>query len=174
MSRREKIIIALAIVAVSYGAYSYLVPADSDTAPEVTREAIEKSKQVSGEIREKLKTELDLSDRQLSVLEEIRQPWPKDPFMARNSSEPAKEDSADNKQDIDRPIVYSGFVRVGANKYAVINGNEYTTGDSVRGTPFTVLEISRDVLVLKGPQGRIEVSAEGFGQQPGKNLRYRE
>jgi hypothetical protein len=94
--------------------------------------------------------------------------------MARNSSEPEKEDSADNKQDIDRPIVYSGFVRVGANKYAVINGNEYTTGDSVRGTPFTVLEISRDVLVLKGPQGRIEVSAEGFGQQPGKDLRYRE
>jgi hypothetical protein len=37
-----------------------------------------------------------------------------------------------------------------------------------------VLEISRDVLVLKGPQGRIEVSAEGFGQQPGKDLRYRE
>jgi hypothetical protein len=174
MSRREKIIIALAIVAVSYGAYSYLVPANSDTSPEVPREAIEKSKQVSGEIREKLKTELDLSSRQLSVLEEIRQPWPKDPFMARNASQPEKEDATEDKQGADRPIVYSGFVRVGGNRYAVINGNEYTTGDSVRGTPFTVLEISRDVLVLKGPQGRMKVSAEGFGQQPGKDLRYRE
>lgn len=174
MSRREKIIIALAIVAVTYGAYSYLVPAGNDTSPEVSREAIEKSKQVSGEIKEKLKTELDLSDKQLTVLEKIRDPWPRDPFMDRSSSESEKEDSSDNKQDIDRPIVYSGFVRVGANKYAVINGNEYTTGDSVRGTPFTVLEISRDLLVLKGPQGRIKVSAEGFGQQPGKDLPFRE
>ncbi|MFP4657591.1 MAG: hypothetical protein ACLFMP_02760, partial [Desulfonatronovibrionaceae bacterium] len=133
----------------------------------ISGQDVEKSEQVVSQVENELSGRVRLSDRQLTVLERLESPWPKDPFWDPDSSDREKK-SGDEQTDEKRRIVYSGFVQVAGTKYAVVNGREYTIGDKVKDTSFTVKDISSQTLVLRGPQGRIRVSAEGGDEFPGE------
>lgn len=137
MSVREKIILALALASLLYGAYEFFLhprvseqqaPADQvePLASFINRIAAESS---GGR----------LSPTEIQTIRQAEQPWP-DRFQAPSLPPPVFE----------QPPVYSGFITMGKRKLAIIDGREYTVGERLEDSAYMVKEITPDHIVIGG------------------------
>ena len=156
MTTREKIIVGLMCVTIAYGAYELLangspkkkpqIPA-TNSSSELQNLVTDISKQLSGK----------KGDRGRQYLTELETGnWPKDPFIhsidpLKKTFDQPKEDLKPTAQAQDLPkLSYSGFLEVGPQKLAIINGLEYAKGEALGATGYYVRSISaRHVMVGK-------------------------
>ena len=91
---------------------------------------------------------LRLGDRERRVLDEAAGPWRDSPFIDR---EAAAEVIAAPVQK----FFYTGFIQIGAQRFAILNGREYRVADRIPDTDLRVEDIQPDQVVLvSGTGGR--------------------
>ena len=91
---------------------------------------------------------LRLTDWERRVLDRAMEPWADSPFSDRALVSSFVEAAV-------QQFVYSGFLRVGDQQFAIINGHEYRPADVVAATDFHVESIYPDhVVLLSGSGGR--------------------
>lgn len=143
MEKREKIILALTVVVVLYGAYDFLLakPGANHSGGEPALP--------NSELLTTISTQMAASDnetnRQASgILARLQAPFPRDPFYpgdfakdlsAANASQAAKEHAVvEVEPEIDfqaKDFIYSGFLQMGGEAIAIVNGSDHKLGDTI-------------------------------------------
>lgn len=149
MEKREKIIVAIAIAAAIYGALDFLVFSKMNDSPELSASSAD------AEILTSITTQLSGQSFDSKVLDNIRRiktPWPEKVFF--NKSAETLFEYEDKKVILEQlnpeQFSYTGYLEMGNNKIAIINGTDYTLGESINGATITGIS-----------QEKIEISIEG-------------
>lgn len=144
MNKRQIIILVIMVVLVVYTGYSYLYESHSDKSIDKDRNTKELNKFVK-------ETSLFLQEGRLSKVQaySIRQAeagWQRNPFY----TPPLKEgEGKGEKYVVDKKFVYSGFLETGGKKFAIINGLEYETGETLGEDMFILQSISPGYAVIR-------------------------
>jgi hypothetical protein len=148
MSKREKIILIVMVLAVIVGGYDFLFTSSSDNdhaGPELTAEDLNHFvTQVAESLSKK-----DLSKADIHILAQARAGWKSDPFL--KSKLPVKLDGSINAAATDVAGVrlsYSGYLTMGSRQLAVINGMEYSVGDELNQSEYIVESIAPNLVVI--------------------------
>lgn len=149
MKNREKILVGLAGAAVLWAAFSYLYHYLQPAIPETT---------TTTDIKQFIATVIDSVNRDTSggvneyVMKRAGGNWEGEPFLNVTAPETFP----------DTELKYQGYVKTGNRAYAIINGNEYSAGDTIEAlqavikhiTPLTVVLIEKHnrkiILPLEG------------------------
>lgn len=161
MTKREKIIVGIMCLSVLYGAYDLFVyrKTPRPTAAQHTVNPIAESKSFAAEVTNKLVNE-KVSAEYKYLIAQAGTNWTKDPFIA--SVEPLKKRQTIDKAPQEEIVpstssgfIYSGYLKLGQTKLAVINGLEYCVGESLDATGLYVKSISTHHVVIgkvNGPE----------------------
>ncbi len=148
MSKREKIILVLMSLAVLYGAFEYLWPSGESAAPGPNRQSTEELNAYVAGIAASL-PQMSVSKTEKYAIASAAAKWTQDPFLKIRPLE--KQDQEGSEETIPAEefnLQYTGYIEMGANRIAIINGREYGIGEFVKDTPYRLKEIySNRVLV---------------------------
>ena len=150
MSKREKILIALMLLAAIYGIYAWFL---SSPQPAATLNDDNEQKVLKAFIiKVAQKTATGLSSNQAYVLQKAETKWKRDPLI---QIEPKTSEQEEDSQQsvITSKIMYTGFLRMGDKRLAIINGMEYEVGEILEPGGFAIRSISPSRVVI-APPGR--------------------
>jgi len=147
MSKREKFILLLTLAIVLYGLLDFLILSrgtgdpylaeKSQTAKDFSTGAMAK---ISGiEIQDKKSNWQAWTSR-------IESDWDQDPFA--RYTRPKKEKKA-TRISSGAGLVFSGYMRMGKEAFAIINGMEYKIGETIEPQGFLVKKITSTKVVLQ-------------------------
>ena len=151
ISNREKIFVALALLAALYAGISFLFSGNNDKAART-----ETDEKPAEEFLREVAVSLaghQLTKTEKAILEKADASWPQHPFVSVNTT--AIEDTSGSQgQTSAEAFVYTGFIQAGSRRLAIINGMEYDIGDPVADASLTVRGISPERVVLEDTSGR--------------------
>ena len=158
MSKREKILIGLVLLAAVYGIYAWFLSSPQQAA--TLNDDNEQKALNAFIIKVVQKTTTGLSKNQAYVLQKAEAKWKRDPLIQIEPKTPEEEE--DRQQPVlTSKMIYSGFLRMGDKRLAIINGMEYETGDILEPEGFVIRSISSSRVVIAAP-GRKKKTASGF------------
>ena len=148
MSKREKILVGLSLVAVVYGIYVWFLSSPQKTATAFSDNDQKALKAFILKVAEK--TSNKLSKSQAYVLRKAETQWIRDPLI---QIEPKSSEEVEDRQEpvLTSEAIYSGFLRMGDKRLAIINGMEYETGDILEPDGFIIRSISPSRVVIAPP-----------------------
>lgn len=153
MTKREQVLVIAMAGALVWGAYSLV------TGIMKGRSGKEELAVVRDELRSFADTQrvtmqqLRLADREKMVLNEAMQPWAGSPFLIEaQRARPAEERVVSFR--------YTGFLQIGGQQFAIVNGREYRVSDPIHATDFVVDSIHPDHVVLAAGTGGRRVTVE--------------
>ena len=137
MSRREKIIVAVMAATVLLVGYLYVGPLTTGSPQGVVKPSDGPALDFAQNVTQKLKADITLT-KDLFTIRSAERKWEKDPFLKNDTL------LSDTQQRIDpgtptvvagtQPdLVYTGFLEVGTQRLAIINGVEYASGEAIDG-----------------------------------------
>ena len=96
------------------------------------------------------KTTSGLSKNIAYVIQKAEAKWERDPLI---QIEPKTTEEEEDSQPpvLSSKITYSGFLRMGDKRLAIINGMEYETGDRLEPSGFIIRSISPSRVVIAAP-----------------------
>ncbi|MCB2146192.1 MAG: hypothetical protein KQI81_06925 [Deltaproteobacteria bacterium] len=127
------------------GGYLYLDPMTTGSRRGVEKQSDGPALDFAQKVIQKLKEDTSLP-RDLFTIRSAERRWEKDPFLKNDtllSDSPMHEKPvhATVNADAESNWVYTGFIEVGAQRLAIINGMEYTSGDAIAGRGYYVRSI---------------------------------
>jgi hypothetical protein len=150
MNKREKVIVLLMLLAVGYGAVSYLPRV---FAPESSQASTEEVRARAMLFVEESRTQLAaaMQDGDVEyVATRVFDAWPKNPFIGGvGPREVATVETVD--------VRYSGYLDHDGVLFALLNGHAYKLGDLMPDSPYCVLEITPEQVVLSVAGGEENV-----------------
>ena len=136
------------LLAVVYGIYVWFLSAPQLTAP--VKGHNEQKGLNAFIIKVAEKTTTGLSKNQAYVLQKAEAKWKRDPLIQIEPK--TSEEEEDNRQPVlTSKIMYTGFLRMGDKRLAIINGMEYEAGDSLEPGGFIIRSISPSRVVIAPP-----------------------
>ena len=151
MSRREKIILALTVAAVLFGAYSFLGTPEEPMAPGNGGQNMESLNAYVLGIAGSL-PQLTLSETENYVIASAAARWPEDPFLRTQAPENQTAAKATNTKPADElDLIYTGYIEMMGRRIAVINGREYVEGDALEISGYIVRRIDPDEVKIENP-----------------------
>jgi hypothetical protein len=157
ISKREKIILGLTALALIYAGIVFFFSGPKNTPPPPGAGETPAREFVT-EVVQSIALHSRTATEQI-ILEKAQAPWPSDPFITTILS-PSEESNPGETPMIasdSEAFNYTGYVEIGAKRLAIINGEEYETGDRVSGSPFTVQGITPEQVLLGDAGNRIRV-----------------
>jgi hypothetical protein len=161
MSRREKIMLFMALAALFYGVLEWGV--FSSDKPPVS--PVAENKASSAHTADKMMAKIAQVEiehpHKKEIVAKIETPWEKDPFV---QSEPKNESSEVTSPETEfflPDLVYSGFIFSGDRAMAIIDGNEYFVGDTIVDTGYRVIRITSDKVVIQKDQNTGDIFFNG-------------
>lgn len=140
MTNREKIIVGLAVLSLGYGAIELLLPR-AKPAPLPQTQSAEGLTAFISKVADA--TRSLGAEASSAVIQKAEAAWNQNPFVDIPKAK-APEVRTDVAKIPDRPLpnlVYSGFIELGSKRLAIINGQEYETGDKLDPGGFTIKSI---------------------------------
>ncbi len=141
MSKREKIIVSLMILAVLYFVYTFLGAADKQETSPTAASSPEAALNMAEELRGKLARGEFNPPPSAALLTGLENGWREERFVAASfnlsslAAQKAREQEASlNAEEVEAAVAelaYSGFMELESRRLAVINGSEYEVGDQV-------------------------------------------
>jgi len=152
MSKREKILVGLMLLAAVYGIYAWFLSSPQQAA---TLNDDNQQKGLNAFIINVVKkTTTGLSKNQAYVLQKAEAKWKRDPLIQIEPK--TSEQEEDGQQPVlTSKIMYTGFLRMGDKRLAIINGMEYEAGEILEPGGFTIRSISPSRVIIAAP-GRNE------------------
>ncbi len=145
MSTREKVILSFAVIALIVGGYLYFF--DSSESVIKLKDSTVNVDELKGYVSEKM-GELEgdeYSEKDSYVIEMATTPWERDPF----SNAENLDSISDAPPNSDLNFRYSGYVQIGGNLLAIINGIEYQIGEELGNPSYIVDSISPEKVGVK-------------------------
>jgi len=148
MSKREKIIVLLMVLAILYGGYDFFLASKLKTSiesPEKKEELLDKFvTDVAVKLRKK-----DISKVDKYIIARAKDEWTKDPFVriALPSESELKQERIEASA-LKVNFIYSGYMEMGDQKLAVIDGMEYMIGDKLEPGGYIIKSISPTQVVI--------------------------
>lgn len=150
MSKREKILVGLMVLAVVYGLYVWFLPTPHQAA---TVNDDNEQKALNAFIMKVAeKTTTGLSKNMAYVLQKAETKWQRDPLI-QIEPKTLEEEEESRQPVLTSKITYTGFLRMGDKRLAIINGMEYEAGDRLEPSGFIIRSISPSRVVI-APPGR--------------------
>jgi hypothetical protein len=137
MTRREKIIVSIMAATVLLSGYLYWGPMPIGSPQEAEKKTDGQALEFARKVIQKLKEDTALT-MDLLIIRSAERPWEKDPFLKTDTllSDTPQRNVAENAAvtaETLPELVYSGFLEVGAQRLAIINGMEYASGEAIDG-----------------------------------------
>lgn len=157
MSRREKIMLFLALAAMVYGLLQWVVfsPEKPPAAP------VAGKTDVSEKTAEKLMAKIMHMEiehpHKKEIIAKIETPWERDPFVQPGPQSGSSAGRSGETVTFLPDLRYSGFIFSGERAMAIIDGNEYFVGDTVVDTNYQVIRITPDKVVIQKDQNTGEI-----------------
>jgi hypothetical protein len=155
MSKREKIIIFLALFAALYGLIDFFLLSspgkdkDQTGQSEILNRSFKKLAQINDRLVS-LRVKTENNERADYLISMIESDWENDPFI--NLENPVQKINNKNAVhviiDDNTGLSYSRFIQFDNKILAVINGMEYTTGEHITDTGYKIIKITPDSVVL--------------------------
>jgi len=148
MMKREKILLALTMLVVVYALIDFFILGKKDPGQK-TGQLIEESKQnaenfVTSSMAKILKIQMEIKQADWDpLISKIESDWERDPFV--KPLKPKKQVSESTLSG----IIYSGYMSVGKLSFAIINGIEYRTGETITADGYKVMKITPKKVVLQ-------------------------
>jgi len=163
MSKREKIIVGLMAAAILYGGYNFLFSGSGGGK----KKSYGKPQVAVNEFVADLIKRIQGADNtrtDAEILSKASAQWQKDPFLVVKNSEDAEEEGPQELEILDRGELigsfnYSGYMEMGKNKLAIINGMEYQEGDqlNIQGTALKTISSGAVHIYVDAKKGVIVV-----------------
>jgi hypothetical protein len=157
MSNREKIIVALAVVALLYGVYIvFLEPKPGEQKFAANPNPKADLDQLNTFITKiAAATKEGLSEKDSYILQRAENQWIRDPLVRIRKPDESERESRKTAQKArpDVAIQYTGFLEMGTMRLAIINGNEYAAGDRLEQGGYIVRSISPTQIVVTAGDG---------------------
>ena len=158
MIKREKIILAVTAVVVVAGTLYFIMGQGPKAPPDSARVDLKVFQDFTSLTDEALK-KAALTETQDRILERASAEWTSDPFLGRK---PAAE--AAKAVGVPVSLAYTGFVIMGQERLAIINGMDYQVGEMVLGSDLVVQAIDPQNVVVKQLGGRESLSIPFTGE----------
>jgi hypothetical protein len=148
MSTREKIIIGLMVLAVTYGVYTVFLsdPQEKTAFKGGGDKELEALNSFITKVADKTKN--SLSKELVYILQKAQIDWARDPLLQIQQKVSKEEDAARRPLVLDRKILYTGFLQMGDKRLAILNGTEYETGDILEPGDLIVRNIHPNHVVI--------------------------
>lgn len=162
MSKREKIILVIMGLSVLYGAYALFINPNPNKSP-ITASTSELDAFNEFISRVSAMTQDGLSEIDSYVIQHIPVEWTKDPLLNSRRDFDFKSDRETEDQLAQSlALSYTGFVSMGTDKLAIIDGGEYEAGETLAETDLVLEEIhsNRVVIFVKTSKKRVSVPLE--------------
>jgi len=161
VAKREKIILIITVIVAIYGALDFLV--FSKKSVDAGAAVQNKSAQLSAEASQ-LAIQTKIKNNKIQQLvKQINTPWPGEAFFSGPVASLQGQQQI-NSQEAEvsanfRPgmFVYSGFLKMGDDTMAIINGSDYKKGDNINGFTLTTIGPKQIKLVMKGVPFEIKI-----------------
>lgn len=150
MSKREKIIVGLMVLAVLYGIYAIFFEAkfaQKKKAPVRTGTAAS----VDGFVAEITKNMVDMKQSESGqyVLNQAEAQWEKNPFLETEMIPQSELNlAAKETVDVGSLFTYSGYLKMGKRGMAIINGLEYEVGEVIEDAGYMIRKITPTQVVI--------------------------
>jgi len=151
MSKREKIIVALASLALIYALYVVVLSPHPKRIPGVSESHSNQLSKFVTEVVQSLSEETP-SKKDVYIMKRMLAPWRqdlfRDPYVSK--SEGVEEEIPEAEpppRDMD--LVYSGYLEMGSKRIAIISGREYQVGDGLKPEGLIVRAIHPDRIILE-------------------------
>jgi len=150
MSKREKIIVGLMVVAVAYGVYTLFLSTPPRPAATVSgaKELVTLNAFIT-KVAEKAKT--GFSKKQAYILQKAQAAWKQDPLIKIRPQKTADEKESGESPKLKAGILYTGVLQMGERRLAIINGMEYEAGDKLEPGGFIIRNILPNHVVIVPP-----------------------
>lgn len=160
MPKRQLILIVVALGALAFAVLDNLqgqAAATPDTAV-VRQQAAALLQQVAAGLKDK-----ELSRVESYTLHNVTGEWQPGVFASRG----AVPEDAGTPGPLDAPYTYQGYLALGKNRLAVIDGVEYAEGDELADGSFVIHSITSRKVVLKSLAGESEAILYHVDTPPG-------
>ena len=159
MTKREKIIVAVMILTVAYGAFNFF-SASPSKKPKQNAVVADIKSNVESAKRNKLIKDISTVVKenetvkvQKYIAKRAEEDWRDDPFASSRIVTGTVAIAAGADKEI--RFTYSGYLEIGKKKIAVINGIDYQKGDELEVGEFRVVRIySSKVLLMDARKGK--------------------
>ena len=155
MSKREKIIISIALFAALYGLMDFFLLSspgkdkNKSGQSEILNINFQKLVQINDRLTP-LRVKIENKKRVDHLISMIESEWEKDPFI--NHENPVQKINKKTAESVtiddNTGLSYSGFIQFDKKILVVINGIEYTTGEHTTDTGYRIIKINPDSVVL--------------------------
>jgi hypothetical protein len=151
MTNREKIIVGLAALALGYGAMELLLPR-AKVASVSQPQSLEGLNAFIAKVADA--TRVGPAEAGAIVIQKAEAAWKQDPFLEIQKAKTTEPKDTRPKETARLPnLVYNGFMELGSKRLAIINGQEYETGDKLNPGGFTIKSILPTRVVIVSAQG---------------------
>jgi hypothetical protein len=151
MTNREKVIVGLAALALCYGAIELLLPR-AKVAPISQPQSLEGLNAFITKVADA--TRVGMAEAGAIVIQKAEAAWKQDPFLEIQKAKATEPRDTRPKETARLPnLVYNGFMELGSKRLAIINGQEYETGDKLNPGGFTIKSILPTRVVIVSAQG---------------------
>lgn len=159
MAKREKIILLIMSVVVAFGLYDFFFSSGAKKKPAAPVNTVAETTKFIADVANSLK--VDSTETDMYIVRRARAEWGRDPFwhMDRRAEAKAEAPVAANRPKDKTPQdrVYSGYLEMGGQRLAIIDGAEYGPGDELgRGGP-VIKSIDPRQVVLADPKTAGEI-----------------
>jgi len=143
MQKRQTILLIVMGLALVYAAFTFLTGGTKDTAQQTTPKDFKEL--LEGVHAASIKASLDaVEQRRIDILSGEAT---SDPLLKRRGDK--NEDKVATRTG-DNRFVYNGFISLSGRKMALINDSEYSLGDLVDESGYTLIAIDDASVILKG------------------------
>ena len=146
-------------LAVAYGVYAVFFSSPSKTTLVDKSINLNELNKLVTTVSQTL-TQESLSEADIYIIKRAEAPWRDDLFSERYEKKPTEEDKKKGVADSTpqkSTFTYSGFMEIGRERIAIINGMQYQTGDEVKPDGYIVRAIhpKKVILEIKGEKEKI-------------------
>jgi len=161
MSRREKIMLFMALAALLYGVMEWGVfSPDTPPGTPVAGKKVPSDNMTDRMAANIMKVENEHPHKK-EIIAKIETPWEKDPFVQPEPQSGSSALASAETESFLPDLIYSGFISSGNRAMAIIDGNEYFVGDVVVDTGFRVIRITPDKVIIQKDENTGEIFFNG-------------
>ncbi len=162
MQKREKIIVSMVIIAAIYGAVDFTL---NSQKKELADLAVQPDSQAIAELAAQLGPLSSADNQKIARLAaSINEPWPEEVFVLRQTDfgndkqiEKTKGPDINNLRNQADQLIYSGFLSMGTDRIAIINGMDYRIGEQING--FTITKINPESIQVSLQEAFFDIAA---------------
>ena len=164
LNKRQILILVVMLLAVFYGAYEFFSTGRKGRAVIDTAKKAMDLNAFMGDITLALETEAS-SPVDAHMIKRAEAEWPRDPFYEPiDKREEAIEKAAAHAQQVETvttalkgQLSYTGYLDTGSKTIAIVNGNEYATGDALDVEGYVLNGIYPTKIVIYNKVARLTI-----------------